>query len=87
MAAGLPVVATRVGGIPEMIDADTGILVEPRDPPGLADAVVDIAADPSKARQMGAVGHQVAADRFDIRKQAKRLVAEYHSLVNPRTLP
>ncbi len=68
MAAGLPVVATRVGGIPEIVaDGVSGILVAPRDPSGLAGAIVALAADPARRAAMGAAGRgrvqEFSADR------------------------
>ena len=54
MAAGLAVVATRVGGIPEIVeDQVTGLLVEPRDPEALARAIVDLAEDGARRERMG----------------------------------
>lgn len=68
MAAGLPVVATRVGGIPEIVtDGVSGILVPPRDPRQMADAIVALAADPGRRAAMGAAGRgrarEFSADR------------------------
>lgn len=55
MAAGLPVVATRVGGIPEIVaDGRTGILVPPRDSGSIAEALVALAGDPARRAAMGA---------------------------------
>jgi glycosyltransferase involved in cell wall biosynthesis len=57
MAAGLPVVATRTGGIPEIVaEGETGILVPARDPDALADAMVWAAGDPELRRRLGAAG-------------------------------
>ncbi len=51
---GKPVVATRVGGIPEVVDdGATGYLVDPADPPGLAAAIVTLLEDPQRRREMG----------------------------------
>jgi glycosyltransferase involved in cell wall biosynthesis len=59
MAMGLPVVATRVGGMPELVvDGKTGILVEPGDAEGLADAVATVLADEGHRREMGLMGRQ-----------------------------
>jgi glycosyltransferase involved in cell wall biosynthesis len=57
MAAGLPVVATRVGGIPEIVSEETsGLLVPARDPEALADAMVRVAVDPELRARLGAGG-------------------------------
>lgn len=54
MAAGLPVVATRVGGIPEIVEHGvTGLLVPARDPAALAEALVTLASDPALRERMG----------------------------------
>lgn len=61
MAAGLPVVATRVGGIPEIVaEGETGLLVPPRDPNALADAMVRVAGDPNLRARLGAAGKKRA---------------------------
>jgi glycosyltransferase involved in cell wall biosynthesis len=59
---GTPVVATRVGGIPEILDGGRGgVLVEPDDPSGLAQALERVAADPEGARARAA--HALARNR------------------------
>ncbi|MGE5177856.1 MAG: glycosyltransferase [Bacteroidota bacterium] len=59
MAAGLPVAATRVGGVPEIVeDGATGLLVPPRDPAALAEAISRLAADPALRARMGARGRE-----------------------------
>jgi glycosyltransferase involved in cell wall biosynthesis len=55
MATGLPLVGTRVGGLPELIEPDSnGVLVRPRDPRGLADAMLLVLRDPGRAQRYGA---------------------------------
>jgi glycosyltransferase involved in cell wall biosynthesis len=57
MAAGKPIVATQVGGIPEVVaDGETALLVPPSDPPAIAAAVVSILIDPERAHAMGRRG-------------------------------
>ena len=64
MAAGLPIVASRVGGIPELVVADaTGILVEPDHPDALATAVVNVLEHPERARALGTAA-RVRAERY-----------------------
>lgn len=61
MAAGLAVVATRVGGIPELVtDGENGLLVPPRDPAALAGAILDLAGDPARRSAFGARGRDRA---------------------------
>lgn len=63
MAAGLPVVAFAVGGIPELVEnGETGLLVEPGDVPGLARAIDKIAGDPTWRAQAGAKARERARD-------------------------
>jgi glycosyltransferase involved in cell wall biosynthesis len=86
MAASLPVVATRVGGTPEMVDHHTGILVDPGDRQGLATAIGDVLSDSDRGRALGERGARTAGERFDIRQQAGLLVAEYRELLRLRML-
>lgn len=65
MAASLPVVSTRLAGIPEMvIDGKTGFLVAPGNPIAVAEAVQKLLADPGEARAMGAAGRRHAESVF-----------------------
>ena len=85
MAAGLPVVATDVGGVPEMVErGSSALLVPPHRPDLLAEAVGRVLSSPLQAAAMGKAGGRIAAERFDIIRQAKRLVDEYRLLVMRR---
>jgi glycosyltransferase involved in cell wall biosynthesis len=65
MAAGLPVVATDVGGLPEIVrDGETGFLVAPRDPRALAERIGRLLADPARAREMGERGRRRQRELF-----------------------
>ncbi len=74
MASGLPVVATRVGGIPEMVlQGETGLLVERRDRPALTQALEALLGDPARRKQMGAAGRARVEQLFDARKNDRQL--------------
>ncbi|MEW5736093.1 MAG: glycosyltransferase family 4 protein [Thermodesulfobacteriota bacterium] len=61
MAAGKPVAASRVGGIPDLVrDGETGFLVPPGDSPALAGAIETLLADPARASAMGEKGRELA---------------------------
>jgi glycosyltransferase involved in cell wall biosynthesis len=65
MAAGLPVVSTAVGGVPEIVDASrTGMLVAPGDASALADALATMLAHPAASRHMGEAGRARVRERF-----------------------
>lgn len=67
MAAGCPVVATKVGGIPEVVrSARMGILVPPADPSALAYALADLLKDRAKARALAKAGQEWATTRFAV---------------------
>jgi glycosyltransferase involved in cell wall biosynthesis len=69
MAAGLPVVATAVGGIPELVaDRETGMLVPPRDTTALAEAIRKIAGDRELRDRLGAAGRRRAQEEFSIER-------------------
>ena len=76
MAAGLPVVATRTGGIPEIVaDGETGLLVERGDATGLASAILTLLGDPERRRAMGLAGRERVARLFTWSRSAERLEA------------
>jgi glycosyltransferase involved in cell wall biosynthesis len=60
-----PVIASAVGGLPEIVaDGETGLVVPPADVDALADAIVALAADLPRAAQMGAAGRLRALEQF-----------------------
>jgi glycosyltransferase involved in cell wall biosynthesis len=82
MARGRPVVATPVGGTPELVlDGETGLLVPPRDPEALAAALRRLLEDPDLARRLGEAGRARVAERFTAAAQARRILAIYDELV------
>jgi glycosyltransferase involved in cell wall biosynthesis len=81
MAAGRPVIASAVGGIPEIVvHEDTGLLVPPGDAVALADAIVALLAHPDRARAMGARGRARAREKFSMETAVQRHQQLYESL-------
>ncbi|HEY1769367.1 MAG TPA: glycosyltransferase family 4 protein [Chthoniobacterales bacterium] len=71
MAAGLPVVSTNLGGIPEMVrDGETGLIVAEHQPAELAAALARLLADRALAQSLGESGRRLAAERFAIAQSA-----------------
>jgi glycosyltransferase involved in cell wall biosynthesis len=82
MAAGLPVVATKSGGVPEIVvEGQTGLLVPPEQPLPMADAIAQMLADPSLAEAMGAAGRERAEERFDVRRVARQVGEIYDEIL------
>jgi glycosyltransferase involved in cell wall biosynthesis len=72
MAMERPLVATRVGGVPEMIEEGrNGHVVAPRDPEALAAAILDVVSDPARARAMGRRSREVAEERFSMERMVR----------------
>jgi glycosyltransferase involved in cell wall biosynthesis len=81
MEAGKPTVATRVGGIPELVqDGQTGLLVEPRDPDGLAEAVATLLDDPERSAAMGEAARELRRTEYDLGVTVKRFEQLYEEL-------
>jgi starch synthase len=75
MAAGIPVVASNVAGIPEMVpDGEAGILVRPGDPRALAGAIASLLDDEPKRRRMGEAARRRVVERFDARRTTSDLL-------------
>jgi L-malate glycosyltransferase len=81
LALGLPVAATAVGGIPEAVtDGVEGLLVPPKQPDALADAIMAITDDDDRRASMAAAA-RIAGERFDIRFAVARIEAIYRELM------
>ena len=77
MASSVPVVATRVGGLPDLVrDGDTGLLVPPRDVAALSGALTDLLVDAPRRQRMGEAARADIATRFDV----ARMVRDTHAL-------
>ncbi|MDB6137395.1 MAG: hypothetical protein JWO94_467 [Verrucomicrobiaceae bacterium] len=84
MASGVPVLATRHGGIPEaVIHEKSGLLVDENDAPALAAAALRLMEDPGLRRQIGLAGHESVQAAFARDAQSKRLAAFYKELMAP----
>jgi L-malate glycosyltransferase len=82
MAAGKPVVATRVGGNPELVrDGDTGLVVPPADSASLAEAILKVLNDPACVATMGEAARQAVAERFSVRAMVEAHEKLYYRLL------
>jgi glycosyltransferase involved in cell wall biosynthesis len=87
MAAGLPAVATRVGGIPSVVqDGQTGLLVSPADSKELADAIINLLQHPQLARTMGAAGRQRVRAHFSEQMMVDQITDLYERLLSDKGL-
>jgi glycosyltransferase involved in cell wall biosynthesis len=85
MAASKPVVATKVGGSPEMVvNGVTGYLVPPADSGAIASAVIDLLQNPDKAQAMGTAGREVVKEKFTVETMVKKYEELYSSLLEDR---
>lgn len=85
LATGLPAVASAVGGVPELVlDGETGLLVPPGDPDGLASAILTVLADPARAKAMGERGRRHAEEHFGLERMIEGMEALYTGLVEGR---
>jgi glycosyltransferase involved in cell wall biosynthesis len=80
MAAGVPVVASAVGGVPELVDdGETGVLVPPGDPAALAAALARLAAEPALRERLGAAGRRHAEAEFSLAAFQRAHLAVYRA--------
>jgi glycosyltransferase involved in cell wall biosynthesis len=85
MAASKPVVATRVGGIPQVIqDRHNGLLVSPNDPAGLSKAILTLMEDSTLRESVGREGHRTVTACFSVDVVSQQIVALYDSLLEKK---
>lgn len=83
MAAGTPVVASACGGIPEIVaDGETGVLVPPRDPGAIAEALVALLGDSGRRRAMGQAGRRRAVSLFTVQRTVAGVEGVYADLLD-----
>jgi glycosyltransferase involved in cell wall biosynthesis len=89
LLSGVPVVATNVGGLPDLIqDGKTGWLVPPRDPAALARAVLEALENKDEARRRTIEGQKLARNLFDVERTGREVAAIYERILerSPQTL-
>ena len=88
MAAGLPVIATRVSAVGEVVlDGLTGVLVEAGSAEAMAVAMLRLAGDPALCRRLGEVGHERVREHFGLERMIEETLAVYEQLGVPMTGP
>ncbi len=91
MAAGLPMIVTDVGGNPEaVIDGETGLIVPPRDPARLAQAIIRLAADPALRAKLGTAGRRRVQEHFALDRCVEAYERLYRELLaggTPQNVP
>ncbi|HVS83787.1 MAG TPA: glycosyltransferase [Pyrinomonadaceae bacterium] len=86
MAAGLPIVATAVGGVPEMVENnESALLVPASNPLAMADAIARVLSDEELARGLSANASALVTKRFSPETYARSLVQTYREVINRRT--
>ena len=87
MAMRVPVIGSRVGGVPEVVrDQVTGLLVNPQDSADLRRAILALLSDPAHARSMGQAGRQVVEQEFTNDKMCDRMLQLYTALLAARAV-
>jgi glycosyltransferase involved in cell wall biosynthesis len=85
MAAGLPVIVSRVGGLPEVVtDGETGLLIPPQDPEALAAALARLLAEPDFARNLGEKARRHAEANYSLERLGREINEIYEGLGGSR---
>lgn len=86
MAMGKPVIATAVGGNPELVaDGTSGLLVPPQDPERLAEAIMALESDTARRRTMGRAARERAESHFTVDRMVQETIRLYQHLLNTRS--
>ena len=84
-ACGRPVIASNVGGVPEVVlDGTTGILVPPKDPDKLAQAIINLAQDADTREKMGKAGYEFVKQRYSWEGSLDMMCDLYERLINEK---
>lgn len=84
LMAGVPVIAARTGGLPEIVfEGNTGSLVEAGHPDALAEAILAVLEDLPRHKALAGRGRQLVGRMFDVRRTAAEIAAIYEKLLNP----
>ena len=87
MAAGVPVAATAVGGVPDVVvDGETGYLVEAGDMRGMASAIIELLRNPEKAREMGQKGREAVYPKFAAQTLIANVAGLYAELLRQKSV-
>lgn len=86
MAASKAVIATRIGGVPEIVmDGENGILVAPKDSISMSNAIDRLISNPSLRKQMGEAGRRIVEEKFNLKNSIERLFDLYKRLIQSKT--
>jgi glycosyltransferase involved in cell wall biosynthesis len=81
----LPVIASRVGGVPEVVvDGETGVLVPPRDTGALVRALEELISDPDRGKRMGKAGRELVLSRYTWEKSVDAMEEVYSGVIEGR---
>jgi glycosyltransferase involved in cell wall biosynthesis len=83
MASGLPVIATNVGGTPEVvIDNKTGFLIPPKDPGAIAEKIMYIIEHPNFAQQIGQNARAYVEEKFSVKSMVKKTDELFETIIS-----
>lgn len=86
MATGCPVIATRVGGVPDLVAPERGRLVAPQDPQGLAHAILDLWQSPDRTRNQATIAREYALNTYNARRLIEDIARLYEKLLEVKNI-